>query len=82
MIRVTVEFWGPARDLAQPDAIHLELPDSARVGDARTALTSRFARMRIGGRLIRLAVNEAFADDSHSLRDGDVILAIPPVSGG
>ena len=38
----------------------------------------------LGGRLeqVRFAVNEAFADASESVRDGDVVALIPPVSGG
>ena len=89
-MRVTVEFFGPAREAA----------GSARLGvDSDTPVTAhelvaRLARDR-GGRLAHLllhetglspsvliAVNDRQADGPVELKDGDVVTVIPPVSGG
>lgn len=31
---------------------------------------------------VRIAVNEAYADDAQSIKEGDDVVIIPPVSGG
>ena len=82
MIVVHVRFFGPARDFGVPEVARLEMPDGARVADVRAALIERFERLREALPNIRMAVNEAFADDDRVLADGDEVALIPPVSGG
>jgi molybdopterin converting factor small subunit len=88
-MRVTVEYHGPAREAAgvASESLTTDAP-SAHV------LVTRLARER-GGRLAALvldgdrlsrslliAVNDAQANESTALNDGDVVSIIPPVSGG
>ncbi len=65
------------RERAGAEEIELQLPDDARVGDALEQL----------GDLVRnvpvvMAVNQEYADRGDSLRPGDEVALIPPVSGG
>ena len=82
MLRVTVEFWGPARDVAKTESTVLELDEGACLGDVRRMLQSRNPQLDVGLRSMRLAVHEAFAADAHPMKNGDVVAVIPPVSGG
>lgn len=88
-MRVTVEYFGPAREAAGTGRETIELPSPCPAGE----IVKRIAHER-GGRLaslllangqisrsVMLAVNEQQADLT-PLRDGDVIAIIPPVSGG
>ncbi|MEO6773786.1 MAG: molybdopterin converting factor subunit 1 [Kofleriaceae bacterium] len=60
----------------------LELPTGATVADALAALAQRHALIaELRGRF-RVAVNEAFADDTTALADRDELVLIPPVAGG
>lgn len=88
-MRVTVEYFGPARDAAGTAREAIELPSPCPAAE----LVTRIANER-GGRLaslllangqlsrsVMLAVNDQQAE-STPLEDGDVISIIPPVSGG
>jgi MoaD family protein len=90
-MRVTVEYFGPARDAAgvPREEVDCEPPCTAQ------DLVARIARAR-GGRLaglvlrddrlspvVLLAVNDHQVEGGPvSLNDGDVVAIIPPVSGG
>jgi molybdopterin converting factor small subunit len=90
-MRVTVEYFGPARDAAglAREEVDCDAPCTAQ------ELVMRIARAR-GGRLaslllrddrlspvVLLAVNDQQVESEPvSLRDGDVVAIIPPVSGG
>jgi molybdopterin converting factor small subunit len=89
-MRVTVEFFGPAREAAGTGCIEM---DCAMPTTAQDCVT-RLARDR-GGRLAHLllhgdrlapsvliAVNDRQASGPVPLSDGDQIAVIPPVSGG
>jgi len=90
-MRVTVEYFGPARDAA---GVARELVDCNPPCTAQE-LVVRLARAR-GGRLASLvlrddwlspvvlvAVNDQQVErEPVALRDGDVVALIPPVSGG
>jgi len=90
-MRVVVEYFGPARDAAgvAREEVDVEPPCSAQ------EFVARIARSR-GGRLaalllrddhlspvLLLAVNDKQVEvEPVSLREGDVVAIIPPVSGG
>jgi molybdopterin synthase catalytic subunit len=81
MARITVRFFGPARDLADRDAQVMELEGGLTVGQLAGRIAE--AHPKLGAALgVRLAVNRAFVPMNHPLTDGDEIAVIPPVSGG
>lgn len=90
MMRVTVEYFGPAREAAGVGNEVIDATSSAQ------ALIRRIAHER-GGRLatlllsdgelsrsLVLAVNDrqVSTQEKTELHDGDVVTIIPPVSGG
>ncbi len=79
---ITVIMFGPAREWTKSDRIDMELVDKTTIAELRKILLQN--NPELIGRIasIRFAVNESFADDSYQLRNGDVVAAIPPVSGG
>lgn len=82
MIRVTVTFFGPSRDLAGVESVNVELPERATVVQLAAELCERFPRLSAGMASVRFAVCEAFVSEDHVLADGDAVAVIPPVSGG
>ena len=88
-MRVTVEYFGPAREAAGLGREAIELPSSCSAAELVTRIASerggRLASLLLSNgqlsRSVMLAVNDQQADAS-PLKDGDVIAIIPPVSGG
>ena len=81
-MNVTVLLFAAARDAAGMPETRLELPAGATAGDAVEALVRRFPPLNAWRSAVRVAVNEAYADEAAELREGDVVALIPPVSGG
>jgi molybdopterin synthase sulfur carrier subunit len=79
-MKYRVLYFASLRDCAGIDAEQVE----SRAGDARGLYTELRARhgFALGEDRLRVAVNGAFASWDQSLRDGDEVVFIPPVSGG
>ena len=89
-MRVTVEFFGPAREAAGTSRMEIDFqpPCSAQEIVVRVAHNhgGRLASLllhddRLSNSII-VAVNDRQATDPVQLCDGDVVTVIPPVSGG
>jgi molybdopterin converting factor small subunit len=89
-VRVTVEFFGPAREAAGVARQAVECETSATSHDVVTRLArhhgGRLARLLLDGDQVAssvlLAVNDVQAARPVSLKEGDEITVVPPVSGG
>ncbi len=81
MPRITVSFFGPARDLTGETSISLDIDEGETVGGVAGRLAEKYPRLSAALGL-RLAVNRAYVPLNHSLSEGDEIAVIPPVSGG
>lgn len=79
---VVVRLFARARDLAGRDAIILQLPTGADVGDVRKAIAAVHAPLAELLPRCAIAVNEEFAADDHLLPEDATVAVIPPVSGG
>jgi molybdopterin converting factor subunit 1 len=81
-MEVRIRLFARARDLARQDAIQLQVPPGATIGDLRWELAAVFPSL--GAILPRcaLAVNDEFAEDSAPLPPDAEIALLPPVSGG
>ena len=82
MTRARVRLFARAKDLAGAEAVEVELPAGATVGDlrrrlaeAKPALTSLLGRSAV-------AVNDEFANDNMVLPPDAAVALLPPVSGG
>lgn len=81
MSEVTVNFFGPARDLSKQTQVSFEIGEGETVGVLAGRLAEQYPAL--GAALgLRLAVNCGYVALDHVLRDGDEVAVIPPVSGG
>ena len=81
-MRITVLYFAVFRERLGRDTDALELPEGATVRDAIAALAAAHEAIATLRTKFRVAVNEAFADESDALADGDELALIPPVAGG
>ena len=81
-MRVRVRLFAIQRELAGTREVGLDLPDQATVADAWAALVERYPALAPGRDYVRFARNGQYAEAAMTLRDGDEVAMIPPVSGG
>jgi molybdopterin converting factor subunit 1 len=81
-MRVRIQLFARAKDLAGASSITLDLPEGATVAQLRRRLVEE--RPMLAALLERsvLAVNSEFAEDNAVLPSGAEIALLPPVSGG
>jgi sulfur-carrier protein len=81
-MRVRVLFFGVLKEIFGSESEMVELEESACVKD----VVGKFARRAAGRtelmRSIAVAVNREYARGEDTLRDGDEVALLPPVSGG
>lgn len=82
MNQVTVLFFATIRELTGTRQTSLELPDGARVADAKAILIEKYPSIELAMDTTVIAVNREFAPDEDILPDGAEIAIFPPVSGG
>jgi molybdopterin synthase catalytic subunit len=80
-MRIQVLCFGRLRELLAPE-ITVELSDPATVADLWLTLRQRYPALAPYEGAIAVAVNQSFASPSTSLRTGDQVALLPPVSGG
>lgn len=80
-MKYTILTFAAAADIVGADRCELDLPEQATVADLRTALLAAYPAF---GELAGFAVarNEEYAADDEMIGPGDVLVVIPPVSGG
>lgn len=73
--------FAAASEIVGADHCLLELPEGATVADVRNALITAYPAF---GELVDFAVarNEVYATGEEVIKPGDVLVIIPPVSGG
>lgn len=79
---VRVLLFGPAKDAAQAEQLHIELPPEATASKLKEAIVAQAPSMAIVLRTARIACNRQFVVDPFVIKDGDELAIIPPVSGG
>lgn len=81
-ITIVVRYFAAHREITGCNDETLTVAPETTVGTLWTLLTERYPRLaRYGGRLL-FAVNQEFATPDQTLRHGDEVAFIPPVSGG
>ena len=79
---VTIRLFARLRELAGASELSRQLPDGSTVRDAWNALAADYPALGDYSRNISCAVNEEYARLTASLKDGDEVAFLPPVSGG
>jgi molybdopterin converting factor subunit 1 len=81
--RVSVLYFAALRDAVGLADETVDVPAEVRtVRELCDHLAARHPAYAERRGSVRVARNEAFADDGEAIRDGDVIALIPPVAGG
>lgn len=81
-MRIEVQFFARARDLAGTGRAEIEIPEGARVSALRSALSERFAALRPLVAKLHIAVDDDYADETAPLSPSSRVACFPPVSGG
>jgi molybdopterin synthase catalytic subunit len=82
MIAVRVRLFAVLRERAGASEITLNLPEGATVADAVRAVGRDHSALASFLPRVAYALNESYVKTDASLRDGDELALIPPVSGG
>ena len=81
-MRVTVRLFARLRELAGAAELDRDVPDGSTALDVWNDLSGEFPALADYTKAISVAVNEDYARLTASVRDGDDIAFLPPVSGG
>jgi molybdopterin converting factor subunit 1 len=81
-MRVTVKLFARLRDIAGAPELSRELAAGSTVGGLWRELTAEFPALAPYERSISTAVNADYARMDATVRDGDEVAFLPPVSGG
>ncbi len=80
---LTLLYFAAVGDVVGKAEERLDVPSSVTtVGVLAAHLATRYPALAERLRYVKFARNEAFADASEPLADGDVIALLPPVAGG
>ncbi len=81
-MKITMRYFGPAREALGIQGEEIELSDSATVGDLKSFLRAEKRGLATLLPSVRIAVGNAYVRDDHELVEGDEAAVIPPVAGG
>jgi sulfur-carrier protein len=81
-MKLSVQLFARARDLAGKSPIEVELPEDADVAALKRALAEQFPALSSLGPHLLVAVGQDYARDQQRLATGLEVACFPPVSGG
>lgn len=81
-VNIRALFFASYRDIAGAPEITVDLPDGASAADLVAGLRARSAAWHALPEYPAVAVNRTYSPLRTTLRDGDEVAFIPPVSGG
>lgn len=84
-VRVSVLFFGAARDAVGQDQVDLVINGTTKAADAFQQILERYPSLRRFGRSLLFALNQEYIQGdrlNREVKDGDELAVFPPVSGG
>lgn len=81
-MKIDVQLFAAARELAGKSTVSVEIPEGATVADLRSQLVEQTPNLRSLADILFVAVNNQYAGESQVLTLNDTIACFPPVSGG
>jgi molybdopterin converting factor subunit 1 len=81
-VHVTVLLFARLRELTGSAELRRDVPEGSTALDVWNGLAADFPALGDYTKAISVAVNEEYARLGASVRDGDAIAFLPPVSGG
>lgn len=79
---VTIRLFARLREIAGADELVRSVPEPATVQDVWQALAAEWPALAPYASSLSCAVNAQYARMATSVRDGDEVAFLPPVSGG
>jgi len=79
---VTIRLFARLRELADRAEMRQVLPENATVRQAWDAIVEQYPALAAYGSSLSAAVNADYARFTATLKDGDEVAFLPPVSGG
>jgi molybdopterin converting factor subunit 1 len=74
-------FFGITADLVQNSGLQISVDENSSVANFKLILKNKFPQLE-NLNSYAIAVNEEYAEDHLTLKNGDIVAIIPPVSGG
>jgi molybdopterin converting factor subunit 1 len=81
-VKITVQLFARARDLAGAKRVELDLPVASSVADLKRFLAARFPAISPLVPRLLVALGTEYADDKTLLNPDVEVACFPPVSGG
>jgi molybdopterin synthase sulfur carrier subunit len=81
-VKIEVLYFAQVREAMGTESEMLDVDDGATVDDVVAVLRSRTQWASIAALPLSYAVNEEIVRPDKSVRDGDRLALLPPVSGG
>lgn len=82
-MQINVLFFATIRDLVGQKRVTLELNNTSQtIQDLRLALVEKYPSIEDNLKVALVAINEEFAFNADTIKDGDEVAFFPPVSGG
>lgn len=81
-MKVQLRLFAELRATVGGDIWVCELPTAARISDLRASFSGAFPALTTLLRSSAFAVATEYVPDDFSLKEGDEVACIPPVSGG
>jgi len=81
-MQVRVLFFGMLKDVAGRERDNVELPAGSHISDLLEQYVKVSPKLQPYYDVMAVALNQEYSDIGATLRDGDEIALIPPVSGG
>jgi sulfur-carrier protein len=81
-MRIDIQLFARAKDLAGADRISLDLSAQTTVGDLRSILAENIPALAVLLARSAIAVDNDLAEDDRILKATSEVALLPPVSGG
>ena len=81
-MHIRARFFALHRDVVGAPQLELDVDEGTTAGELWARIGETYPRLIPATRSLMFAVNEAYADPTTELHDGDEVAFIPPVSGG